>query len=126
MTAYFITWYYNIAPSVYWGYLTRLIRDLYLYFSVPDIIKTLFSPWRHDQIPISQVSFSEKFQVIGENLVSIIIGFIVRGVTLIVAAIIIGILLIIGVCLFILWYLWPLVAAFFMIKGFTLIIGAMT
>jgi len=85
-------------------------------FSVDVLIKTLFSPWKRI-ISLPGRSLDEKFRAAIDNLVSRVIGFMVRILVLIAAVIIMIVTLAVGVALAILWPLIPFLAVGLIVWG---------
>ena len=72
------------------------------------LLKTLFSPWKRI-ISLPGRSIEEKFRAAIDNLVSRVIGFMVRSIVLIVALVMIVATAVAGIALAVLWPLMPLV-----------------
>jgi len=76
------------------------------FFSIGDLLKTLFAPFRQDMIDTRRASLNVKLQALGGNIVSRVLGFLIR-VTLIV----VGVLAILlnGVFGLLAGLIWPLI-----------------
>lgn len=85
-------------------------------FSIPILLRTLFAPWRR-VISYPGKTLEEHFRAFVDNIVSRSVGFVVRLIVLISAAIII-ILTAIGYSLLaIVWPLIPLIVIFCIVMG---------
>jgi len=100
-------WWYSrgwiwIAQQVYVVELKRIFE----FFSVSDLLKTLFSPFRQDYIDTTKAPIGIKLQVFGSNLISRMLGAMIR-ITLISAGLISAVLFIIAGFLFVI--AWPFI-----------------
>ena len=100
-------WWYSrgwiwIAQQVYVVELKRIFE----FFSVSDLLKTLFSPFRQDYIDTTKAPIGIKLQVFGSNLISRMLGAMIR-ITLISAGLISATLFIIAGFLFVI--AWPFI-----------------
>lgn len=84
-------------------------------FSATTLIATLFSPWK--RIQYSGKSFDAKMQAMIDNLVSRIIGFVVRIGVLIAALVMIASSAILGLTIAIIWPLVPVLIMACLVKG---------
>lgn len=100
-------WWYSrgwvwMAQQIYSVELKKLVE----FFSISDLLKTLFAPFRQDFIDTSKAPVGVKLQVFGTNLISRVIGAMIR-ISLISAGIFCAIIFtIIG---FIALIVWPFV-----------------
>jgi len=95
--------------------LGRVGRD----YSVPILLKTLFSPWKQLITTAGQTStISIKFNILIDNLVSRLVGCMVRSMTLLAAGFIWLLTLIIGVGVLILWPIIPAMLVFIPLIAF--------
>ena len=96
-----------------------LISGIYLQFSVPTLLRTLFAPWK--QI----VAFQEPNQTIQmrmrgvlDTLVSRVVGFMVRSMTLVAAVVVMILIALSGLLTILIWPVLPLSVPLLMVKGF--------
>ena len=75
-------------------------------FSVPILLATLFSPWKHI-VSQSDGSFDMMLRSLVDNLVSRTVGFFVRIIVISTSLILTTIATIIGFCIAVLWPLIP-------------------
>lgn len=103
--AYLLGWWYGQG----WSWLLKIIRKnlqvLGETFSVPILLKTLFAPWKQIQ---TASNFQNFFQAMIDNLVSRLIGAVVRFFMLIAAFVLTCGVLVGGLALLIIWPVFPL------------------
>ncbi len=108
----------GLFDFLYWHYITgaeEVLRawfnfvefGLYL-FSVPLLLRTLFSPWRRIEIQASEMGGLEGyFNRLSFNLISRLIGFSVRSVLIFFGLVFSAFFLILGAPIFIIWFFLP-------------------
>ena len=106
----FVRWWYS--RGWFWAANQLLVvnaKKILNFFSVTDLAKTLFSPFRQDSLQITHAPISVKLQALGGNIISRIFGFFIRMVLIIVGIILLALSYIYGTVLLLLWPLSPLV-----------------
>lgn len=91
------------------------------YFSVPNLLKTLFSPWKRDIISGQGLSLNDRFRVWIFNLLSRLIGAVIRIFTIIFGLFLTLFLLIFGFLVIIMWALFLFIILIIFIYGVILI-----
>lgn len=111
----FVQWWYGPGWKDAASRIVRRIRHAYLDFSVPILLRTLFSPWRRITTDANG-AVGQQLRAIIDNTVSRFVGLTVRLIALLLA-----LLMIIGTSVFggLLLIIWPLAPAL----GLLLIIG---
>jgi hypothetical protein len=100
-------WWYSeglITVAGLGSYLTAVISN---FFSLSGLTKTLFAPWRDDRLAADNVSLSDRVKIWEMNLVSRLIGFLVRSLVLVFALLIMGVLWLIVLLGITLWIALP-------------------
>ena len=92
----FIRWWFVSTPKAIFQGTIRVMANTFNYFSVLLLLKTLFSPWKRDIISLEHLGLGQKVQVMVMNLVSRLIGAVVRFMTVIVGIVAVILELIIG------------------------------
>lgn len=106
-TAY-LQWQLVTAPAFLLTLFWNLERALWRYFSVPHMLRTLFSYWHKDKVSYRQGSFSGMVKAFAWNSISRGVGAVVR-VTLLALWLITFVILTAGAtALFLLFMVWPL------------------
>lgn len=95
-----------------------MARSVLQSFSVPILARTLFAPWKQI-VALSQPNetVQMKLRKVLDNLVSRVVGFMVRSLTLIAAMILALAALITGLAIIIIWPLLPLSVLLLIAKG---------
>ena len=102
----FFSWWYGRGWRQVAGSFRRL-RAVSQLFSVGQLLRTLFAPWRRI-ITYPGASLADKWRAWGDNLFSRMIGFVVRLIVLLAAAIALAIIMLLTALETILWPLLPL------------------
>jgi len=89
-------------------------------FSMPLLLRTLFAPWKKDVIPTTGMPLQEKLNALGLNLVSVLVGFVVRVMVLFIGALLIGFTVLFGVVWLGVWAILPFLPIVFLMTGIVL------
>jgi hypothetical protein len=112
----FFFWWYGPGWKQAWKQCFLWVKNVQLAFSVDVLLKTLFSPWKRI-VALPGRSIDEKFKGMIDNLVSRVIGFIVRLIALVAAVVMIIITAIAGLVMAVLWPLLPALGVGLIIWG---------
>ena len=80
------------------------LGKVYDFFSVADLLKTLFAPFRQDVIDTRNAPLSVKLNVFGGNIISRVIGAMIRSTLVIVG---LGMIAIMALGSFVAIVIWP-------------------
>lgn len=118
----FWRWYYGEAiKDVLIAWRNYIIFSLN-YFSIPLLLRTLFSPWRRDITRKPRgLDFQKLFEYIAFNSISRGIGFLVRFLTIIIGVVFFFLVLILGLLFFIIWLCLPFIIIGFLIFAIILL-----
>lgn len=119
----FFIWHYTLGLSYALAGAVEFVKGIFNYFSVSDLLKTLFSPWHSIAERYGRgFALGEYLMVLLGNIVSRVLGAIVR--TFVIACgLIATICAVAGAAVFLLfWILMPFFVAGFFIAGFILFI----
>lgn len=116
-----------------WWY-TKGIRDFFIYlkaiflkitdiFSVKLLLRTFFSPWKRDITSMEGLPLNQMLQVIVFNLISRIIGALIKTIILLIYLIALSVFFAISISLLLIWILLPLISILGLIIGIGLIIS---
>ena len=78
----FFAWWLALTPRKIMAVCGRTIRKFFDFFSIDLLAKTLFLPWKRDEIDTSNMALEDKFRVWIMNLVSRLVGLVVRLITI--------------------------------------------
>jgi hypothetical protein len=112
----FFQWWYGPGWFRAWNSLGGRLKRTYYGFSVPQLSRTLFSPWRRI-VTLGGGSLGERLRAMLDNLVSRCVGLVVRLLTLLAAALILIWWIVIAVVQLVIWPLVPLLAVFLIVRG---------
>jgi len=115
---YFL-WHYLKAPKkilAIWG---NFLRFFLVYFvPVPQLLKTLLSPWKRDTLLYGRgFEFKRFFETLAMNLFSRLIGAAVRTIVIVIALTLEIITLAAGAAFLIFWLAWPFYLASSIFSG---------
>ncbi len=118
----FWVWYYTEAVKSLIKIWFDFIRFVKEYYSIPLLLKTLFSPWRRD-ITKKPRGFDLKklFEALAFNAISRGFGFIARFFTIMLGLINLFGVLILGFLALILWIFLPFILLGLILTGFILL-----
>jgi hypothetical protein len=112
---FFGWWYGQGWRSQFQNMERRLTRTSHL-FSVPSLLRTLFSPWRRI-ITYPGAGLEAHARAVADNFVSRMVGFVVRIMVLFSAGVILALVLIASTVELILWPLLPLAVPASLVRG---------
>lgn len=117
MLADYFYWQYVWGPhyllTLGWS-ITRLLARA---FSVPIMLKTLAAPWHRDQLAYRAGTLSNYAMTFAWNVISRVIGFIIRGTVLLIWLSAMAIFIPLYLVIFIFFILWPLLVVISLASG---------
>lgn len=113
----FFYWWFSVVPKkiIYIG--SKSLKRAFEFFSISLLLKSLFSPWKRDETDTSNMSLDDRLRVLMMNVVSRLVGAVVRLGTIFVGLIIIiatFLATLLGVLIFIFI---PVIAAYLIINA---------
>jgi len=112
----FFSWWYGSGWKSTLDDIKKRFQFVYAEFSIDIISQTLFSPWRQI-ITYPSVGFGNRFRALIDNLISRVIGLIVRMVVIFTALVLFLLIALTGVVEVIVWPLLPLAVVFFIVRS---------
>jgi ATP-dependent Clp protease ATP-binding subunit ClpC len=105
----FLIWQYTIGWRWYWKRVWFNLRKLFHFFSFGILVKSLFSPWKRLVVVGQENGFDIKrfFEDLSFNIISSLIGAVVRSVLILTCLLIAIIYSIISIPLFVIWLVIP-------------------
>ena len=121
MLAY-LHWQFFVGPvwllTLYWN----LERAILQFFSVPVMLRTLLAHWRKDRVSLKGTgTFGRLFEALAWNVISRLIGFLLRITVLFTWAITQALFVAGATAFLILFVAWPLITAIVMATGVSLL-----
>ena len=112
----YLSWWYGRGWRESARGLQSRLHRIYLDFSVPLLAVTLFAPWRRI-VSGSGGSLEQRLRAMVDNLVSRVVGFVVRLLALVAALVLIGLGAIFGAVALVLWPIVPPAAIILIVVG---------
>lgn len=112
----FFTWWYSQGWQQLAKNMQRRISKTSSMFSVPILLRTLFSPWKRI-ITYPGSSLDTKIHAFSDNMVSRFVGFTVRLLVLFTATIMLLIVSVVAIIELIVWPLLPILTVVTIVKG---------
>jgi hypothetical protein len=112
----FLQWWYGPGWRDAGQSLAAKMRDTYLSFSVPILLKTLFAPWRRIITPAGG-ALDQRLRAVVDNTVSRFVGLMVRLMALAAAMVLLLLYAVFGGLLLVLWPAIPLLGPALIVGG---------
>lgn len=119
----YLNWWYAEEPAYIWRSIKIITKKIYLNFSVSILLRTLFDPWKRDARYIENASLDVRFNLLVGNLVSRLVGFVVRFFTILIGLFLTIMAFILMVAFFIGWLALPILIIFLLFNGFRTILN---
>lgn len=91
------------------------------FFSIPLLFRTLFSPWKRLSDGYTREGFEKMAETFVFNLMSRVLGFLVRAVILAIGLSLLLLALVVFIAFLFVWLFLPFIALFSMVWGLSLI-----
>lgn len=119
-----ISWYFFDVPLGILKAWKNFLKFNLKYFSVILLLKTLFSTWKRDRESYGRgFDFGKFFEIFFGNLISRILGFLIRSVLIIIGLLVEIIIIIIGLFIFFSWLIMPVILFAALIFGINLLLS---
>jgi hypothetical protein len=115
----FLRWWYGPGWHDTSQQVLKRVRHLYLDFSVPILLRTLFAPWRRIMTP-KDGPLTQKLRAMLDNLISRFVGLGVRLIALFTGCLLMGLTLAAGGLLALLWPIIPPLSVALILLGIVL------
>ncbi len=111
-------WHYTRAYVDLWNNWKHFFFATFRFFSIPLLIRTLFSPWRrlNDSYKkgLDPGAFFETFMV---NVLMRAVGFVIRVITLVIGVAALFLLIVLGMVCVVIWTILPFLVLIFIGLG---------
>lgn len=114
----YVIWHYTTALRLCLNIITNFLWFTVHFFSIPILVRTLFSPWHR-----LRESYQKGFhpQVFAEtlliNTIMRLVGFVIRTVVIIFGSMFCVVVAILGLAVFLLWLALPVIVFLLALKG---------
>ena len=113
----YFSWWYGEGLSGFWQAIKIMTEKIYSFFSIRILIRTLFDPWKRDEYGAENASLEKRLKLFLNNLISRLIGFVVRLFTILVGLIAVLIFFALLFMILVAWLALPLVIILLIING---------
>ncbi len=113
----FFSWWYTRGFARLASTLQVRLRAIWNIFSIPILLKTLFSPWKRIQTTPGK-GLQSFFSALVDNTVSRMIGLVIRIFTIFTGLLAMALMLVVGLVLLIAWPFLPFSIPVLIIVGF--------
>lgn len=120
-----LPWWYRAVPGKLARHQALMLSTVTDFFSFTILLKTLFQPWRRDEIATDRLSLNERFQVWGLNLITRLFGFVIRSIAIVAGLVTLLSLLLFFVFLWVTWLFAPLVSLALLVIGLLTMLGVL-
>ena len=103
-----LQWWYSRGWA--WAFNRQIVvrsQRLAEFFSIPDLLRTLFAPFRQDSFQTKGAPIGVRLQILGGNIISRVLGFFIRLSLIAVGIIALFINFVFGVVAGLIWPLLP-------------------
>ena len=112
MLSSYLYWQFVDSPKKLWHIIKQTHIYLFNTFSIGYLFRTLFAPWKRDISTVVNPSIGDYFQIWANNLISRIIGFIMRFITILAGFAIMLIVSIVSLAVLVIWILMPIIIVY--------------
>lgn len=112
-----LPWWYTAVAAIIYKNQRLVLLTTADYFSFRILLRTLFQPWKRDQISTQDLSLQERAQVWAMNGVARLIGFAVRSAAILGGLILLLLLLMFFAVMWLAWLTAPVLALAFVVFG---------
>lgn len=114
-------WWYGRGWLEQWQKIITRTKSIGSAYSGVTLLKTLFSPWKRiTALEPANPTIQQRFQMLIDNLISRVVGAIVRFFTLLAALVSLVVTFAFSVALAVFWPLIPILSLIAILKGFGL------
>ncbi|MEI6040443.1 MAG: hypothetical protein WCP93_03795 [Candidatus Berkelbacteria bacterium] len=122
MVTYF-SWWYGQGLVNFWRAIIIMTGKVYSFFSITILTRTLFDPWKHDEAWAENASLQTRMNIFLNNMISRLIGFVIRLFTVILGLFIGTTFFLIFFCLWLAWILLPIIVIGLIVNGLKVVIN---
>lgn len=117
----YLLWHYSRAYRELFHIERTILWFLYHFFSLPELIRTYFSPWKRLGEEYGSIFHPEAFfESLATNIIMRIVGIIMRTIVIVAGVVVIILAILFSILLVLIWTLMPLLVCFAFLTGFVL------
>lgn len=120
-----LPWWYTIVPAKLARHQSLLLFTVVDYFSFGILLKTLFEPWKRDELSTERMSLQQRFQIWGFNFIARGFGFGMRTMAIVAGLVALCLLFLLFFFLWLSWLLAPFIAIALIALGLFTVVGGM-
>ncbi len=118
-----LPWWYQAVPRELLNQQRLIGATVVDYFSFGILLRTLFQPWKRDQIATERLPLQERLNVWALNLMSRLIGAVVRSAAILAGCFVLLLLAVFFAALWVVWFTAPILALSLVGLGLVTILG---
>ncbi len=118
----YLMWHYTLAYRDIAATYLNFTWFIAHFFSMPILLRTLFSPWKRINTGHRKFDFEDWATSIVFNIMSRIVGAIVRSIFLVIGTTLLGLLTVFFLCFLLLWCLLPVLVWYMLYYGIMLLL----
>ena len=122
MVTYF-SWWYGQAVDSFWRAIIIMTRKVYSFFSIRILFVTIFDPWKRDAYGVENASLETRFKIFVANMLSRVIGFVIRLFTIIMGLASVALFFLLLVSILVIWLFLPIVVLGLIVNGARIMIN---
>jgi len=119
----YLHWQFVLAPQWLSQLIWNLERASLRFFSITFMLRTLTAPWHKDTMPFEGGTLTKLVTVIMWNIISRLIGLIIRTTVIIIWLLVQMIYVPLAMTAFLLFISWPLLAVIGLSTGLTMLVA---
>ncbi len=112
---YYLSWHYTTAFSDMMNIWKNFFEFIYNFFSIPLLLKTLFSPWRRIREDYSRIE--DFFGNLVVNTLMRLVGAIIRLIFVVMGIVSMILCAVFGVLIFVFWLALPFILIYTLLEG---------
>ena len=109
-------WFVSL-PAYFWMVTLGQCGRMYHMFSVPELFRTLFAPWKRDYVATDHMSLGDKFQIMVGNLATRFVAFIIRSITILIGFMAVAMIFLFGIFGILFVFTFPLLVVGMVVLG---------
>lgn len=120
----YFSWWYGDGLIRFWQAIQIMTEKVYSFFSITLLLRTIFDPWKRDAYYIENAAIDIRIKIWFNNLISRVIGFIIRLFTIFAGLVVTSVFFIFLIVILLGWVFLPIVVIFLIINGLKVMLNA--